>query len=630
MAVSDDRRAMFGTDEPPLALERIELGPLSFLAGETAVRTIAWHGSELVRSIDYPIRDGEWGTFSTRTLEQAASRDAAGGYRYRRAFETEEGSVAGRFELAADAAGRLTLHLVLTIRRDVRLCRAGFTLLHPIAGLAGEKLTIVRPDGGTGETVFPLSIAPSQPATDIAGLRYAVGGSAVDIAMAGDRFEMEDQRNWTDASYKTYGITASFPFAFEAKAGECIEQTLTLGFSGAGRAGGSAEQAGLRLVRGTGERFPELALAVEAGWPTATALPPALAGLRRLVRLDLRQAPALAALGLPGGGAPVDLELIVGDDTAEIKRQLQGLAEALAALGVVPQHVMALPAAYLKSYQPDGKWPTGASPADASAAARRAFPQARIGGGALTNFTELNRCRPDPAGIDYLTHGTAAIVHAADDLSVFQTLEALPQIFASARAMAPDKPYRLGLTAIGARSNPYGAGLAKNPAGRRVTMTDADPRMGSLFGAAWLVGFAAATAGADIELLTLAAAGGPFGLTTGPQGPAPGLHVLRWLAAMQGQERLRPLGVPRDVHVVAVAAGQGGASALVANGSAVPQQVEWAGDARLAVLDAGAVRAAAAHPDWVERTLAERRGPLSLPPYAVAFVAFNSLPGGAS
>ena len=77
MAVSDDRRAMFGTDEPPLALERIELGPLRFLAGETAVRTIAWHGSELVRSIDYPIRDGEWGTFSTRTLEQAASRDAA-------------------------------------------------------------------------------------------------------------------------------------------------------------------------------------------------------------------------------------------------------------------------------------------------------------------------------------------------------------------------------------------------------------------------------------------------------------------------------------------------------------------------------------------------------------------------
>src|SRR6185437_8795453 len=241
MTVSDDRKAMFGTDEPPLVLERIELGPLSLLASETAVRAIAWHGSELVRSIDYPIRDGEWGTFSTRTLEQAASRDAAGGYRYRRAFETEEGSVAGRFELATDATGRLTLRLVLTIRRDVRLCRAGFTLLHPIAGLAGEKLTIVGPDGGTGETVFPLSIAPSQPATDIAGLRYAVGGSAVDIAMAGDRFEMEDQRNWTDASYKTYGITASFPFAFEAKAGECIEQTLTLGFSGAGRAGGSGK-----------------------------------------------------------------------------------------------------------------------------------------------------------------------------------------------------------------------------------------------------------------------------------------------------------------------------------------------------------------------------------------------------
>lgn len=618
--MSDNRKALFGTDELPLALEPVDLGPLSFLASETAVRGIAWRGGELVRSIDYPIRDGGWGTLATRTLARSGGREAGGGYRYRRSFETEEGSVGGQFGLDADAAGRLTLHLVLTIRRDVRLCRAGFTLLHPIAGLAGEKLTVVKPDGTTLETVFPLLIAPAQPATEIAGLRYAVGGSTVAIAMAGDLFEMEDQRNWTDASYKTYGVTGTFPFAFEARAGERIEQTLTLRFSGAGRAPAAAGQQSLRLARGADERFPELALAVEAGWPAEADLPASLAGLRRLVRLDLRQTLDLAAVGLPGGAAPVDLELIVADDMAEGQRQMQGLADALAGIGVVPEHVMALPAAYLRSYQPNGQWPTGASPAEASAAARWAFPHARIGGGVLTNFTELNRCRPEPGGIDYLTHGTAAIVHAADDLSVFQTLEALPQVFASARAMAPGKSYRLGLTAIGTRSNPYGAGLTKNPAGRRLPMTDADPRTGSLFGAAWLVGIAAATAAAGIELLTLAAPGGPFGIAT-----APGLHVLQRLAAMQGQKRLQPAGVPGDVHVVAVAAGQG-ASAMIANGIAVPQQVEWAGPARVAVLDAGTMAAAGA-PDWVGRTLAEHGGSLTLPPYAVAFVDFDALPG---
>jgi hypothetical protein len=52
----------------------------------------------------------------------------------------------------------------------------------------------------------------------------------------------------------------------------------------------------------------------------------------------------------------------------------------------------------------------------------------RLGGGMLSYFTELNRKRVPGELIDFVTHCTNPIVHAADDLSVMQTLEALPFI----------------------------------------------------------------------------------------------------------------------------------------------------------------------------------------------------------
>ncbi|WDR01296.1 hypothetical protein PSQ19_10610 [Devosia algicola] len=241
----------------------------------------------------------------------------------------------------------------------------------------------------------------------------------------------------------------------------------------------------------------------------------------------------------------------------------------------------------------------------------------------LTNFTEFNRCRPDPSTVDYVTHGTTAIVHAADDLSVFQTLEALPQIFESAHGLAPGKPYRLGLTSIGARSNPYGTTLTPNPGRKRLTLTDWDPRANALFGAAWLVGVAAAAADADIELLTLAGAGGPFGVLRGPGKVAPSFHVLSRLSLMQQHRRLHAKVSDPNIYVVATTSDKR-ASIIVANGCAQPKQIQLTSSGRVAILDAGTVPSAASA-DWVERSLAAQSGLLDLQPYAVAFIELDAL-----
>jgi hypothetical protein len=612
---------IFGTPEQPEEGFRVALGSLAFEQSENATRAIAWNGVEVVRAVDHPIRDKDWGTSPTLTIATSQDIDESS-FRLTRDFETGDASVAGHFEMNASSDGKLSFSLRLSINRDTQLCRAGFTLLHPIDGLAGEAVSFQRPNGERSETRFPDTISPAEPATNFVAMRYKVHRVSADINMEGGVFDMEDQRNWSDASYKTYIQTASFPAPYFATKGEIVEQKVTLCLSGIAVSRLSpATTPSLHFDRQANvDLFPELAFAADPNWGTAIG-PPSLSSLRRVVRLDLRRPVDLASFDFVKSerpAAPFDLELVVSDQGHGLEKEMADFAAALAKLGATPDHVIALPAAYLKSYQSKGPWPSGASPMDAVRSARQTFPSAKIGGGVLTNFTELNRCRPNIEEIDYLTHGSSAIVHAADDVSVFQTLEALPDIFRSSRRIASGRAYRLGLISIGMRRNPYGEGLTPGKELARQTKRSFDPRAGALFGAAWLVGVAAATKSSGAELVTLASLGGPFAVADAHR-LTPSYHVLTWLARMQGERRYNPTPGDKLLHVVAVEAGAD-LIAIVANGSAAHTKLACPGTGRIAILDARSVADASEDPYWPRNATTDFEGTIDLPSYAIAFL----------
>ncbi len=470
------------------------LGPLRLDVQDGTLR-LTYAGVEAVRQIDCPIRDADWRTLPV-TETGARCATTATTARLERRFRTEDATVEGHLAIAADttpAAATVTLTLALTALADTTVNRAGFILLHP-AAVAGTPLTVRHPDGTEEQTRFPALISPAQPVRDIAALRHRHHGIAVDIAMTGDTFEMEDQRNWTDASFKTYCRPLARPRPFALAQGDTITQTLTITLSGTPTVPAAATAA-------TTAPLPALTLAHDPALAPAT--PTDLPAAALLLRVDAR-APDLAR----PLDAPVTLE-IVADTPADIA----AVAALCAAAGLAPARVVALPRAYLASHQPEGPWPTP-TPADFLAPARAAFPGAEIGGGALTNFTEFNRCPPDPAQIDFATFGTTAIVHAADDRSVRETLESFPAVFASARALAAALPLHLGLVSIAMRSNPYGSATAPNPDHRRVAMATDDPRQQTPFAAAFALGAIAEAARAGIASLAPAMAAGP--LAAGP------------------------------------------------------------------------------------------------------------------
>ena len=58
------------------------------------------------------------------------------------------------------------------------------------------------------------------------------GGGEITIRFEGDLFEMEDQRNWTDASYKTYSTPLRLPYPAPISEGDRVWQRVTIEATG--------------------------------------------------------------------------------------------------------------------------------------------------------------------------------------------------------------------------------------------------------------------------------------------------------------------------------------------------------------------------------------------------------------
>lgn len=280
------------------------------------------------------------------------------------------------------------------------------------------------------------------------------------------------------------------------------------------------------------------------------------------------------------------------------------------------------PAAYLQSYQPDGEWPSTVSPAELIALGREFWPDVAIGGGFPTYFTELNRCRPDPAGIDFLTHATSPIVHAADDHSVIETLECLPHIFDSARRIAPDKPYRVTTSAIGAWVNPYGLALTPNTERERRTLSDNDPRQTALFAAAWSLGYMVQAIG-QVDSLTLSSIGQPFPIADATH-RYPIFDVLRGLARGAGQTALRTTTDHPALTAFGWAYNDGRGEIWLANLSEQSLAVSVDGARAAAILDDRIAMPSLSLDEWpLDRLEPISDNTLQISPYAVARVEIN-------
>ncbi len=481
----------------------LRAGPITLLFSNGDLRQLRVGEVEIVQRIYVAVRDQDWGT-APATLHDLVIDDHLDRFRITFTAVHRENEVGftwrGQIDGSADGTVRFTMdgRADTTFKRN----RIGFCVLHP-ASAAGTPVTLTHSDGSQSASEFPTLVSPHQPFMDLRAITHEFApGQYAEVSFEGDIFETEDQRNWTDASYKTYSTPLSLPFPVTVEAGTTIRQEVTVRVHGnlpqpMGQAG-SAPVA-VNIEQSTVATLPQLGLGCAShGQPLSAQEAAHIAALKLShlrVDLDLSQPDvgetlARAVSDANAVGAALEIALFVGEDVA---REIDTLEQLLAATSpnvarwlVFARHAAITPAATVTALRPT---------------LARFAPDAPIGGGTNLYFVHLNRTHPPVEVLDFVCYSINPQVHAFDLVSLVENMTAQPATVVSARAFVGDKPIVISPITLRARFNADAAGPpAPTPPGE--LPYSGDVRQPTGFAAAWTLGSLSNLAQAGVAALT--------------------------------------------------------------------------------------------------------------------------------
>ncbi|MCA9183911.1 MAG: hypothetical protein KDA51_20755 [Planctomycetales bacterium] len=506
-----------------MTLISLAAGPLTMVFDcDTAfLRYVKLGKSELVRAVFAAVRDQNWDTipFVFENLEIDRADDS---FSIRFVANSLDSHVKFQWlgTLHGSASGEVSYHFRGTATEPFLRNRIGLCVLHPGAACAGVPCEVEHADGSTSIAKFPKSISPHQPFRNIRAITHPIcDQTSARVTMAGDVFEMEDQRNWTDDSFKTYSTPLDIPFPVEVQAGIAIEQSVRIEIIGAPAKTASVRNANSVLSQSTNDRVCQIEIvwndpserpAIGFGCPNEFQFNQTMfEEMRRLkpdhLRVDIRfenpdwQQRLAGALELAGGcDASLELALFA---TASDSSQVQQLVSMIrAGGGVVARLLLFHPAERV-------------TPSDLLAVGERiraelgqSFPNV-VGTDAY--FAELNRGRPRLSEDRVVCYSFNPQVHAFDNLSLCETLQAQRETIDSAGA-AFSADVVISPITLRPRFNPNATTVIP-PA---VALQSAiDPRQSSGFAAAWTLGTLASMACHDrLRSLTFYEAYGQRGI----------------------------------------------------------------------------------------------------------------------
>lgn len=387
----------------------IHAGRLSLLYENGFVRYIRVGDVEIVRNIYFALRNTDWVTAEFKITEEKISESqitytatnfvgTREVFQWRVKISVSETGV----EFAVDG------HALDNFNRN----RAGICVLHPIRETLNKTVIIKRPDASEYESKFPEVISPHQPFLDITRMTWELPGSAKAVLdFEGDVFETEDQRNWSDCSFKTYSTPLSRPYPVMLKPGDSINQKVRLRFINVEKLPLEESDVIDIEIGSDSKALPKIGTDF-SGVPTDMNLLKSLGFEHLRVELNFNddswKEKLKTSLSL---GMPLVVHLIFGSDASS---QFEEFLRNVDVSRV-----------YKLAFSPlDRKGDVDKLLDTVLPKARAVFPKIPIGAGFHTYFTELNRNRFDYSRIDFVIYPAQPQAHASDSLTIIENLPA--------------------------------------------------------------------------------------------------------------------------------------------------------------------------------------------------------------
>lgn len=499
----------------------LQAGSFHILYEKGFLRQIKQDATEVVRMIYFALRDHNWGTLDRKIENEMIDHQEDHfliSYDCFNVDEAKEPVFAWRVKIKGEKDGKIVFEIEGEALKDIRKNRTGFCILHPIKGVAEQPVTIFHADDSTTNTHFPRYIAAEDPFLNIRSMRWqAANAISYQLDFEGDVFQTEDQRNWGDASYKTFCTPLSLPFPVQLQKGDTVWQRVTL------HPPLTVSPTPITENREVdGEDFKPFSLGIAASVETKMLSDKAIGLLKSLnlnhYRIDVNPSSADWITDFSNdceNAALLDLPL-------QIALSLENNYEEKLAefVGLCQQNKLKINSLILFSTQ---TLTTPQVVINLIPQLKSQLPKVKIGVGTNYNFTELNRNRFDAGEADFITFSYHPQVHAFDDLSLMENTETLLYQIESAEKLY-QKPVHVSFISLRKRANPY----ATNSADFTVPVEkQADGRQKTDFGAAWTTKVLAYLAQTNVASVTIFRTVGELGLMSPDGAPYPAFEHLR-------------------------------------------------------------------------------------------------------
>lgn len=509
----------------------LQAGPVRVGYDEGFLRRITYRGNEAVRMIYFALRDHNWNTLIHRIENEELTVNEDD-------FEItydclnvhgDTTIMEWKGKITGSADGTIVFEINGSVLADFRRNRAGFCVLHPL-NVTGSFCTIRHDDGSTSRDLFPADVAPDNPFKRIQSMTWEASTVPFEMTFEGDVFEMEDQRNWGDASFKTFCTPLDKPFPVQLRKGDEVFQRIT--FKSPRKLQPAPDGDGSVELRPTGKRSVMPALGIGASTEVTRLSNEAISKLRALrlshYRVDLHPSSERFATDFSREyenayaiGLPLEVVLHLTDKFAE---------EMEAFTVICQQNKVRLKKVLLLQ---DGRLVTGQDIIDQMLALKSEFPRVLFGGGTNYNFTEINKNRFDATNLDFISLSMDPQEHASDDLTILENTGSLEYLVRSARSIyGTAKQIHLSPLTLRRRFNPY----ATNPADLVIDeVRRTDPRQKENLASLWTFGAICGLANAGAASVTLYQTAGNQGIMSAEGQIYPVYETIRILASYQGR-----------------------------------------------------------------------------------------------
>ena len=489
----------YGKDEPLPEQIDLQAGPLNLFYEAGDLRYIKFGDKEIIRRVYIAVRDHNWDTVIP-ILSNVKMDIADDSFCITYDVNNKQKNIDFFWQgkIVGNTNGAITFSMDGEARSTFWRNRIGFCILYPME-CAGSECKIEHVNGTVEQSAFPKYIAPQliidgkpspvEPFSDMRALVHQVAPDLLaEVRFEGDNFEMEDQRNWTDASFKTYGTPLKNPSPVEVKTGTKISQTFALTLKKQNqllKSFGTDDELTFSIGKKALRQLPKIGLdEASHGHPLNEK------ELERLRALNLSHQRVNLNLFDPNYeakfhqssteahklGVSLEIALFLSNDAeAELQAFVKFLEQIKPPIATwlifhkgeisTSEKWILLARKYIQNYDYNVK----------------------IGSGTNVFFTDLNRSITPIQVMDLVSYSINPQVHAFDNLSLAETLAAQAETVKSTRRFSNNKPIAVTPVTFQMRFNPNAtAPEAELESGQLPSQVDV--RQMSLFGAGWTVG----------------------------------------------------------------------------------------------------------------------------------------------